>query len=401
MDYEWEMYRRRVGIVALLMEGREGRRVRRWQVHPVCRERSRQGDYCNLIREMRLGDEVKYLNFLRMRPWMFQRLLEKVGPLLQKAVLRRDYLSPPHRLALTLRYLASGDSMTSIHYSFRVGLSTVSSIIRETCSALWEVCRGDFLAPTEENWRRLAHDFEERWKFPHCIGAIDGKHVVIQAFENSGSEYYNYKGQHSLVLLGVCDAQNKFTVVDIGAQGRHSDGGIFANSIMGWNFQAGQMNLPPPDKFHQNYEECPYFMVGDEAFGLTEYLLRPYPGRNRGRLTYEQQVFNYRLSLARKTIECTFGMLAQRWRILRKPIIAAEETVDGIVKAAVVLHNFLRDLEEERGERNYLAVGDEDGEGMPDVANAGIGNHTRRAARVRDIMKSYFCNEGAVPWQPQ
>lgn len=71
--------------------------------------------------------------------------------------------------------------MTSISYAFRVGHNTVSKIVFETCDAIWDALKDSvFLKPTEDNWRRIANEFEEKWNFPNCLGAIDGKHIVLQ-----------------------------------------------------------------------------------------------------------------------------------------------------------------------------------------------------------------------------
>ena len=98
--------------------------------------------------------------------------------------------------------------MQTVSFSYRVGHSTVSGIIDNTCDALWSVLLHDYMRPTSaDEWRRLSEGFENTWNFPHCVGAIDGKHVVMQAPSHSGSTFFNYKGTHSVVLLAVCDAQ--------------------------------------------------------------------------------------------------------------------------------------------------------------------------------------------------
>lgn len=86
----------------------------------------------------------------------------------------------------------------------------------------------------EAEWREVAAGFWEEWQFPHCVGAIDGKHIQMQAPQASQSIYFNYKKTFSIVLLAVCDAYYNFIMLDVGAEGSKSDGGIFQSSEMGW-----------------------------------------------------------------------------------------------------------------------------------------------------------------------
>ncbi|GIY10266.1 nuclease harbi1-like protein [Caerostris darwini] len=223
-----------------------------------------------------------------------------------------------------LVFLASGDLMVSLSYQFRIGRSTVSRIIRETCEALQDKLHPIVLAkPSSEKWLAIANKYFAKWQFPNCIGAIDGKHVLIQAPPNTGSRYHNYKRGFSIILLAFVDADYKFV--------RHS--------VIGQAIECNQLNIPNSAALPSTKTVMPFVFVGDEAFPLKNYLMRSFPGNA---LSKERRIFNYRLSRARRCVENAFGIVAARFRIFRKPITASVETCKAIVAATVCLHNFLK-----------------------------------------------------------
>ena len=124
-------------------------------------------------------------------------MLRLVGPLIVKRTAKlREPISAEERLSVTLRYLASTDSQISLYFSYRIGRSTLSSILKETCDVIYEALVLDYLRPpaSVEDWMKIAQEFETIWNMAHVLGALDGKHSCIQCPPNTGTLFHNYKG---------------------------------------------------------------------------------------------------------------------------------------------------------------------------------------------------------------
>ena len=404
---------------------------------------------------------------------MFEDLLRKVTPHIQKQDTHlRQSIPAAERLSVTLRHLAtgtncineilrklsfiikvalgslflifSGESQESLHLSFRLGQSTISGIVKETVKAIYKVLAPDYLKfpNTEEEWKAVAQDYETRWNFPNCLGALDGKHCRIDPPLQSGSMFRNYKDTFSIVLLALVDAQLRFIFVDIGTNGRASDRGIWNKSDLKKCLDNNTMSIPGPSRIHGTAQEFPYVILGDEGFTLSERLLIPYP-KDALSNRRDRRIFNYRLvrlifcpetimmyeticantfyftvhrlSRGRRCSENAFGVLGARFQIFRAPMRYDPDDARDVVLATVCLHNYLRthsvgramytppnmlDMEDEVG--GTVQLGDyrnEPAHGMVRFVRQGGNRHTDAALALRDMWCAYFNTIGRVPGQ--
>ncbi|KAM4018808.1 uncharacterized protein ACNLHF_006456 [Anomaloglossus baeobatrachus] len=386
--------------LAIIVREKERQRLRRQRhrrfwIHPLTAQRLTRGVFSTLYLELR-GNHEKFTSYVRMSVINFDVLLGLVADNIRKTdTYSRFSITPEERLLVTLRFLATGESLSSLHYQFRLGISTISGIIRDTCQALWDCLHDDFIPqPTRDRWLAIAEQYYNICQFPNCLGSVDGKHIRIVKPAASGSEYYNYKKYFSIVLMAITDADYKFISVDIGAYGRSNDSQVFKMSPMGRRIYGNTFDFPPARPLPGTCEPpMPFVFVADEAFQLSQHLLKPYASRG---LTQTQKIYNYRLSRARRMVECSFGILTSKWRVLLTAINLNIETVDEIVKACVVLHNFVLTKEP-------LSLDDQSLEStsLTDYTSPGFRSSVA-CSTIRDKYADYFVSpEGRVDWQDQ
>lgn len=263
-----------------------------------------------------------------------------------------------------------------------------------------------------DEWKIISERYEQLWHFSNCIGSMDGKHIVIQSPINSGSEYFNNKSFFSIVLFALVDADYNFLFVDVGGQGRISDGGVFKNSMLYKKIESRKMNLPPPKHLPRKNKEIPYVILADEAFALTNNVMKPYSGVYN--IGSKERVFNYRLSRVRRIVENVFGISSAVFRVLRKPLLLEPEKAELVIMAIVYLHNFLRKSKSSRGIYTPPGTFDSELDGQvvqgnwrqEDISLSSFHNIKKmlrrspsNAQEMREEFANYFLTNGNLPWQ--
>ncbi|KAJ8877180.1 hypothetical protein PR048_021633 [Dryococelus australis] len=157
-------------LLALLLRRRRRRRRKQrslW-MHPIPIDRLTSGQFYTIMSEFK-KDSSKIFNYFRITAESFKQLLAFLKIHIERADTNmRKSIPAEERLAITLRYLATGCSFTDLHYIFRCGIYTARQIVIEVCVNIWqhlhEVC---FPQLTENEWLIIANGFEARANFPN------------------------------------------------------------------------------------------------------------------------------------------------------------------------------------------------------------------------------------------
>ncbi|KAK3733250.1 hypothetical protein QZH41_011088 [Actinostola sp. cb2023] len=293
----------------------------------------------------------------------------------------RGSISVEKRVAICLWHLATGEDLRSLGWRFGIAKSTACEIIKEVCKAIVEVLLTRVIKwPSGNELKAVTNGFKTRWGFPQCAGAIDGTHIKISAPPDCPNDYYNRKGDYSIVLQAVVDHEYRFTDIYIKWPGKVHDARILSNSALYLNGKNGKL-FP---NWTENISGCdvPITLIGDPAYPLLPWLMRGY--QDKGKLTPEQVAFNYGLSKARMVIEAAFGRLKGRFRCLFNRSDTSLKYLPTKIASCCVLHN----LCEVRGDT--LEGEDTNTTCSDDNLDVESQSTNTAAKEIRDALATYF-----------
>ena len=105
------------------------------------KRRTREGQYYTLLRHLKdptsVGHAREFYNYMRMDSALFEEILNRVGPHIERQNMNYGIcVSAGEQLAITLRFLATGDNYPTLQAAYRVNRSNVSKIVIQTCQAI-------------------------------------------------------------------------------------------------------------------------------------------------------------------------------------------------------------------------------------------------------------------------
>ena len=244
-----------------------------------CRRVIRNQGWFNLV--WTTYSDERFKKTFRVKRETFQFILEQIRPLLERETTVEEPVSPECRLAICLYRLARGDYYYTIAEMTGLGVSTVSTIVKEVTEAIvklmWKDCVTKHMPKTEEEYRVKITDMEELWQFPCCWSAIDGCHIPIKCPPGgleSSKEYHNFKNFYSIILMGMVDAQYRFVWGSCGFPGNSHDAIIFQSTQFWTDMQENHV-IPQIGKDIAGVL-VPPLVIGDSAFPCQTWLMKPY-----------------------------------------------------------------------------------------------------------------------------
>ncbi|XP_029210229.2 putative nuclease HARBI1 [Acropora millepora] len=304
----------------------------------------------------RWNDQDWKENF-RMSQVAFEYLTMELSPIISKRDTNfRKAISARQRLVVTLYRLADTATYRTIANLFAIGKSTVCEIVVQVCNAIVQFLLPRYIRPPQsaQEIRERIDESRDRAGFPQVVACVDGCHIPFKAPQNNPEDYVNRKGFHSIILQGLVDANYLFLDVCVGWPGKVHDARLFKNSSLYTSLCGGVFTLDDSVYDTINGVRVPPIILGDSAYPLQDWLMKPYV--DRGNLSVEELQFNNILSVTRVVVENGYGRLKGRFPALAKRLDLNLNNCCTVIAACCVLHNFCEIMKEEFDEQWLLDI---------------------------------------------
>ena len=371
-------------VYKLLNSSSKRRRPRRFWVRPGRVETW----WDTFINNVVMPEE--WVENFRMSKDSFMSLCYELKPYIEKNVTRLRVPIPfTKRVAITIYYLVDEGRYRKTANAFGVSRAAVSVIVREVCHAISLHLGPKYIKmpATEEDVIKAVGEFEKKFGFPQCLGAVDGTHVFIKRPSKNSTDYLNRKNRYSLNIQAMCDHNYCFTDVVIMWPGSVHDACMFVNSPLNEALRTGK--IPScPRKIMDDEEAVPVCILGDAAYPLCPYLMKEFPG---GGLTIQEQFFGFRLCSARVAIECAFGRLKARFGILKREMDISFPYLQEVIHSCFIL-NYCElqkeGLKEQNIEHEIRAISID--QPTVDKFKGNNSSDEAQAKKIRRIFVKYF-----------
>ncbi|XP_037933869.1 uncharacterized protein LOC119668444 [Teleopsis dalmanni] len=332
----------------------------------------------NILKEIQFrNNETYYLNcFLQITERQFRHLVTMLEPLISTFEPRRKrkFFSAEERIAITLKYLATGEFHTCRNYCIRASKPVILKMISDICLKMYETLKDQYvsLPKTDEQWQNIANAIQSEHKLPNCIG-----NLVMQQIEfHTGSRYAppvtETKFKPSMIFTAIVDQKNNFMYVDIEKTKAKTYDTIYECSTTKQFLETVSNNIPISNDITQEEtnekNKFSYYFAGGGAMPVTTYML------NSLHYVPTSQDQSYCFGSVRE-IEYCFAMdstnnhmkdaiciLTNIFPILASPLNIDEENARKVILGCVALYNFLRKTDQKFNEQTekMARVGEEE-----------------------------------------
>jgi DDE superfamily endonuclease len=278
--------------------------------------------------------------------WELVNLLKDHESFRQNSSDSRGPLPKPasHQLLVLLKYYGSeGNQASSLALSnfFGVAAGVIDACRNNALQALLSLEDQTYIWPDAAERRLIANRIKAVYKFPNCVGIIDGTLLPLASRPLvHGENYLSRKKFYAIVMLVVCDDKSRILYYHVGWPGSVHDNRVWRNCRL--------------YRHHGQFFSKRQYLLGDSAFTASSIMIPPFKSRVGANLSTNRTAFNTLLAKPRVKSEHCIGILKGRFPLLRdiRLKIATKQDMDRVVdyvRGSVILHNFLRtdDTEEE------------------------------------------------------